>query len=90
MANALLKIDHKIVHKWANAVLAPIHTVAVMPVHTVAISQNRIVLKYCANVVRTYRHTKNQNSNIVHMRGALRGSLSIKKTTRRVAVPQTH
>ena len=57
MANALLKIDQKIVHKWANAVLAPIHTVAVMPVHTVAIIQNRIVLKYCANVVRTYGHT---------------------------------
>ena len=35
MVNALLEIDHKIVHKWANAVLTPIHTVAVTPVHTV-------------------------------------------------------
>ena len=38
MANALIKIDHKIVHKWANAVLAPIHTVAVTPIHVVAIT----------------------------------------------------
>ena len=49
MANALLKIDHKIVHEWANAVLTPIHTVAITP--------NRTVLQGCANVVRTYGHT---------------------------------
>ena len=57
MANALLKIDQKIVHKWANAVLTPIHTVSVTPVHTVAIRQNRTVLQGCANVVCTYGHT---------------------------------
>ena len=60
MANALLKIDQKIVHKWANAVLATIHTVAVTPVHTVAIKQNRTVLQGCANVVHTYRYTNNK------------------------------
>ena len=57
MANALLKIDHKTVHKWANAVLTPIHTVAVTPIHTVAITQNLTVMQGCANVVRTYRRT---------------------------------
>ena len=65
MENALLKIDHKIVHKWANAVLTPthtvavtpIHTVAVKPIHTVAITQNRTVQQGCANVVCTYGHT---------------------------------
>ena len=57
MANALLKIDQKIVKKWANAVLMPIHTVAVTPVHMVAITQNRNVLQGCGNVVRTYGHT---------------------------------
>ena len=57
MANALLKINQKIVHKWANAVLTPIHTVSVTPVHTVVIRQNRTVLQGCANVVHTYRHT---------------------------------
>ena len=62
MENALLKIDQKIVHKWANAVLTPIHTVAVTPVHTVAIRQNRTVLQGCANVVRTYGHA---NTKIV-------------------------
>ena len=56
MANALLKIDHKIVKKWANSVLTPIHTVAVTPVHTVVIAQNRTVLRGGANVVCTYRH----------------------------------
>ena len=57
MENALLKIDHKIVHKWANDVLTPIHTVAVTPFDTVAIRQNRIVLQGCANVVHTHGHT---------------------------------
>ena len=57
MANDLFKTDQKIVHKWANAVLTQIHTVAVMPVHTLAIRQNRTVLQGCANVVRTYGHT---------------------------------
>ena len=33
MANSLLIIDHKIVQKWANAVLTPIHTVSVGPMH---------------------------------------------------------
>ena len=57
MANALLKLDQKIVHKWANAVLTPIHTVAVTPVHLVPIRQNRTVLQGCDNIVHTYRHT---------------------------------
>ena len=57
MSNALLKIDHKIVHKWANDVLTPIHTVAIMPIHTVAITQNRTILQGCANAVRVYGHT---------------------------------
>ena len=48
MENSLLKIDHKIVHKWANAVLKPIHTVAIMPIRT--------VVQGCANAVQTYRH----------------------------------
>ena len=56
MKNALLKTNHKIVHKWANVVLTPIHTVAVTPVHTVAIKKNRTALQGCANVVHTYRH----------------------------------
>ena len=56
MANALLKINHKIVHKWANYVLTSIHTVAVTPIHTVSIMQNRTVLQGCANVVRTHGH----------------------------------
>ena len=57
MENALLKIDHKIVHKWANDVLTPIHTVATTPIHTAEIKTNRTVLQGCANVVRTYGHT---------------------------------
>ena len=57
MANSLIKIDHKIVQKWANSVLTPIHTVAVTPIHTVAITQNRTVLQGCANAVRAYGHT---------------------------------
>ena len=56
MANALLKINQKILHKWANAVLTPIHTVAVTPVHTAPIRQNRTVPQGCANAVRTYGH----------------------------------
>ena len=57
MAKALLKIDQKILHKWANSVLTPIHTIAVTPVHTVSINQNSTVLQGFANVVHTYRHT---------------------------------
>ena len=57
MENSLLKIVHKIVQKWANYVLTPIHTVAVTPVHKVAIRKNRTVLQGCSNVVRTYGHT---------------------------------
>ena len=53
MENSLLKIYPKIVHKWANDVLTPIHTVAVTPTHTVAITQKRTVLQGCDNVVRT-------------------------------------
>ena len=57
MANSLLKIDHKIVHKWSNAVLATIHTVTVTPIHTVAITQNRTVIQEFDNALRTYGHT---------------------------------
>ena len=46
MENALLKIDHKIVQRWVNNVITPIHTVA--------IRQNRTYLQGCANFVRTY------------------------------------
>ena len=53
MANALLKIIQKIVHKRANAVLTPIHKVAVMPVHIVAIRENDTVLQGCVNYVHT-------------------------------------
>ena len=60
MANALLKTDQKIVHKWANAVLTPIHTGTVTPVHTVAIRQNRTVMQGCANAVHTYVRTDTQ------------------------------
>ena len=56
MANALLKIDQKIVHKWANYVLTLIHTVAVTQVHTVEIKKKRTALQGCANVVHAYRH----------------------------------
>ena len=49
MENALLKIDQKIVHKWANTVLTP--------THTVAITSNRTVVQGFDNVVLTYRHT---------------------------------
>ena len=55
IANALRKIDHKIVHKWDNAVLTLIHTVTITPIHTVAIT-NRAVLQGCANVVHMYGH----------------------------------
>ena len=55
MENALLKIDHKIVHKSSSAVLTPIHMVAVTPIHTVAIIKNCTFLQGCANVAYTYR-----------------------------------
>ena len=53
MANALLKIDQNILHKWANDVLRPIHTVVITPVNTVAIKKNPTVLQGCANVIHT-------------------------------------
>ena len=53
MENALPKIDHKIVQKWANAVLTPIHKVAITTIHTVAIMPNRTVLQGCANIICT-------------------------------------
>ena len=49
MGNSLLKTDHKIVHKWSNAVLMPIHTVSITP--------NCTVSQGCTNVVCAYRHT---------------------------------
>ena len=58
MEKALLKTDQNIVHKWANTVLTPIHTVSVTPVHTVAIRKNHNVLQRCSNVVRMHGHTK--------------------------------
>ena len=57
MANVLLKIYQKIVHKQVNAVLTKVHTVAVTPVHKVEIKQNRTIMQGCDNVVHTYRHT---------------------------------
>ena len=40
----------------------------------------------------SYVHTdkKYQTSNVVRIKGELRGNLSIRKTARRVSVPQTH
>ena len=64
MANFLLKIDHKIVHKWPNAVLKKINKVTIIPIHMVAIRPNRTVLQGCANVVHTYGH-KNTKSTII-------------------------
>ena len=49
MENALLKIDHNILHEWTNYVLTPIHTVEITP--------NRKVVQGCADVVCMYRHT---------------------------------
>ena len=57
MEKALLKTDQNIVHKWANTVLTPIHTVAATPFHTVSINQNHTALQGCDNVVHTHRHT---------------------------------
>ena len=57
MENYLLQIDHKIVHKWSNAVLTTIHMVAFMPIHTAAITQNLTVLQGCYNDVCTYGQT---------------------------------
>ena len=59
MENDLLKIDHKIVHEWANTVLIPFHTVVITPIHTYEITPNCTVVQGCANFVRTYGHTKN-------------------------------
>ena len=52
-----LKIDHKIIQKWANAVLTPINTVAIKLIHKVAIIPKCTVLKGCANVIHMYGHT---------------------------------
>ena len=49
MENALLNIYQKIMHKWANAVITPIHTVASTPKST--------VVQGCDNAVRTYTQT---------------------------------
>ena len=57
MTNDLPKIDHKIVHKWANAMLTQIHTVAVTPVHTVAIRKNVL---FCKGVLMLYVCTDTQ------------------------------
>ena len=57
MANDLLKIGHNIVREWANAVLIPIHTVAITTIHMIVITPNRNFLQGCDNVVRTYGHT---------------------------------
>ena len=55
--NALIKIDHNIVLKWANAVLTIIYTVSITSIHTVAITPNHTILKRCANAVRTEGQT---------------------------------
>ena len=49
MENAILKIGYKVMHKWADAVIVPIHTVAITP--------NRTVVQGCDNFVCSYRHT---------------------------------
>ena len=57
MANALLKVNDKIIHEWANDVLTSIRTVAITPFHTVAITSNHTFLQGCYDVIYTYRHT---------------------------------
>ena len=42
MENAVLKINHKVVHKRANTVLAPIHVVALTPNRTVVQGYGRM------------------------------------------------
>ena len=49
--HSLNKFDHKIVQKWANAVITPIHLVEIIPIHMVAITPNHTVLQGCANAV---------------------------------------
>ena len=56
IANVLHKTYYKIVHKWDNAMITPLHTVAITPIHTVAITSNRNVLQERANFVCTYGH----------------------------------
>ena len=87
MENALLKIDNKIVHKWANAVLTPIHTVSITLIHTVTIMQNRNVLQGCDNAVQTHKY---QNSNVVCMTRAVCGSLSVINVARHLSIPRTN
>ena len=70
MANSLIKMDHKVMQEWANAVLTQNHTVVITP--------NNIVVQGCANVVCTYvrTDTKTYNCNIHRMTGAAHESLS--------------
>ena len=69
MVNALLKIDHKIVQEWANAVLIPNHMVVLAPNHT--------FLQGCANVVCTYVPThKTHNCDVDRITGATHGIMS--------------
>ena len=60
MSNALIKIDHKVVQEWSNAVLTPSHTSVLTANHT--------VVQGCDNVIRTYE--KNHNCNVDRMTGA--------------------
>ena len=55
--NALLKVNHEIVHKWSNAVFTPIYMVAINPIHTITITTNHTILQECANVVHAHGHT---------------------------------
>ena len=50
MVNVLLKIDHKVVQEWENAVLTPNYMVV--------LRSNYKVVQGWANVVCMYRHTK--------------------------------
>ena len=50
MVNSPLKIYHKVVQEWENDVLTPNHRVL--------LTKNHTVVQGCANVIRTYGHTK--------------------------------
>ena len=50
MANILLKIYHKVVHKWENSLLMPKNTVVLTPTH--------IVVQGSDNFISTYGHKK--------------------------------
>ena len=51
--------------------------------HQTVLFYNCVLILYVCTYVRTHKY---QNSNVVHMTGAKRGSLSVRSTARRVAI----